>query len=59
MLKTAKVYYVDVSRTAINSKPKQKPHHVFDGQRVFKVRGLRRLKKADEIYIDTFSRSLR
>jgi hypothetical protein len=48
-----KIYYVDVSRTAVNGKRRQKLHYAFDGQKIIKVRKLTKLKNADEIYIDT------
>jgi hypothetical protein len=49
----AEVYYIDVSRTAVNGKRKQKPHYVFDGQKMLKIRRLTKLRNANEIYIDT------
>jgi hypothetical protein len=49
----SKVYYIDVSRTAVNSKRRQKLHYAFDGQKILKIRKLTKLKNADEIYIDT------
>jgi len=49
----AEVYYIDVSRTAVNGKGKQKPHCVFDGQEILKIRRLTKLRNASEIYIDT------
>jgi hypothetical protein len=52
-LNMAKIVYVDVSRTAINGKRKQKLHYVYDGQKVIKVRRLMKLRNADEIYIDS------
>jgi hypothetical protein len=48
-----KVYYIDVSRTAVNGKRRQKLHYLYDGQKIIKVRKLTKLKNADEIYIDT------
>ena len=48
-----KVYYIDVSRTAVNGKRRQKLHYVYDGQKIIKIRKLTRLRNADEIYIDT------
>jgi hypothetical protein len=49
----SKVYYIDVSRTAVNGERRQKFHCVFDGQKIFGVRKLTKLKDADEIYIDS------
>jgi len=49
----SKVYYIDVSRTAVNGKRGQKLHYAFDGQKIIKVRKLTRLRNADEIYIDS------
>jgi hypothetical protein len=49
----AEVYYIDVSRTAVNGKRRQKLHYAFDGQKIIKVRRLTKLRNADEIYIDT------
>jgi hypothetical protein len=48
-----KIYYVDISRTAVNGKRRQKLHCVFDGQKVIKIRKLTKLRNANEIYIDT------
>jgi hypothetical protein len=48
-----KIYYIDVSRTAVNGKRRQKFHYVYDGQKIIKVRKLTRLRNANEIYIDT------
>jgi hypothetical protein len=48
-----KVYYIDVSKTAVNGKRRQKPHYAFDGQKILKVRKLTRLKDASEIFIDS------
>jgi hypothetical protein len=53
MLKMSKVYYIDVSRTAVNGKRGQKLHYAFDGQKIIKVRKLTRLRNANEIYIDS------
>jgi hypothetical protein len=47
------VYYVDVSRTAVNGKRRQKLHYAFDGEKMLKVRRLTRLKDASEIFIDS------
>jgi hypothetical protein len=52
-MKMSKVYYIDVSRTAVNGKRGQKLHYAFDGQKIIKVRKLTRLRNADEIYIDS------
>jgi len=49
----AKMCYVDVSRTVVNSKGRQKLHCVYDGEKIIKIRKLTKLKNADEIYIDT------
>jgi hypothetical protein len=49
----ARVYYIDVSRTAINGKQRQKLHCVYDGRKIIKVRRLTKLRNADEIYIDS------
>jgi hypothetical protein len=49
----AEVYYVDVSRTAINGKQRQKLHYAFDGQKILKIRRLTKLKDASEIFIDS------
>jgi hypothetical protein len=49
----SKVYHIDVSRTAVNGKRRQKLHCVFDGQKIIKIRKLTKLKNASEIYIDT------
>jgi hypothetical protein len=48
-----KMYYVDVSRTAINGKRKQKLHYAFDGQKILRIRKLTKLKDASEVFIDT------
>jgi hypothetical protein len=53
MLKMSKVYYIDVSRSAVNGKRRQKLHYAFDGQKILKIRRLTKLKNADEIYIDS------
>jgi hypothetical protein len=49
----ARVYYIDVSRTAINGKQRQKLHCVYDGRKIIKIRRLTKLRNADEIYIDS------
>jgi hypothetical protein len=49
----AKVYYVDVSRTAVNGKWRRKLHYAFDGQKILRVRKLTKLKDASEVFIDT------
>jgi hypothetical protein len=49
----SKVYYVDVSRTAVNGKMRQKLHHAFDGEKILKIRRLTKLKDASEIFIDS------
>jgi hypothetical protein len=48
-----RVYYIDVSRTAVNGKRRQKLHYAFDGQKILKIRKLTRLKDASEIFIDS------
>jgi hypothetical protein len=48
-----KIYYVDVSRTAVNGKRKQKLHYAFDGQKILKIRRLKKLKDASEVFIDS------
>jgi len=52
-LKMAKTVFVDTSPTAINGKRRRKPHCVYDGERVFQVNKLTRLKNVDEVSIDT------
>ncbi|MCL7384330.1 MAG: hypothetical protein LZ174_08590 [Thaumarchaeota archaeon] len=49
----AKMCYVDVSRTVVNGKGRQKLHCVYDGQKIIKIRRLTKLRNAGEIYIDT------
>jgi hypothetical protein len=49
----SKVYYIDVSRTAVNGKRRQKLHYAFDGEKMLKVRRLTKLKDASEIFIDS------
>jgi hypothetical protein len=51
--KTIKTAYVDTSATATNGKQRQKPHVVYDGERIFKVSRLTKLKNIDEVFIDT------
>ena len=53
VLKMSKAVYVDTSRTAINGKRKRKPHYIYDGERVFGVNKLTKLKDVDKVYIDT------
>jgi hypothetical protein len=48
-----RVYYIDVSRTAINGKRRQKLHHAYDGEKIIKIRKLTRFRNAGEIYIDS------
>jgi len=48
----SKTVYIDTSRTATNDK-KRKPLVVFDGERVFEVNKLTKLKDVDEVFIDT------
>jgi hypothetical protein len=52
-MKVSKVYYIDVSRTAVNGKRRQKLHYVYDGEKIIKIRKLTKLRNASEIYIDT------
>ena len=52
MLRMARTVYVDTSRTATNGK-KRKPHYVYDGERIFEVSKLTKLKDVDEVFIDT------
>jgi len=49
----SKVYYIDVSKTAVNGKRRQKLHYAFDGEKILKVRRLTRLKDASEVFIDS------
>jgi len=49
----AKTVFVDTSPTAINGKRRRKPHYVYDGERVFQVNKLTKLKNVDEVFIDT------
>ncbi|MCL7389975.1 MAG: hypothetical protein LZ173_08635, partial [Thaumarchaeota archaeon] len=49
----AEVYYVDVSRTAVNGKRRQKLHYAFDGEKILKIRKLTRFRNAGEIHIDS------
>ena len=53
MLKMARTVYVDTSPTAINGKRKRKPHYVYDGEKIFEVNKLTKLKGIDEVFIDT------
>jgi len=53
VLKMAKTVFVDTSPTAINGKRRRKPHYVYDGERVFQVNKLTKLKNVDEVFIDT------
>jgi len=48
-----KTYYVDTARTTLNGKRRQKPHMVFDGERVFKAWKLTDLRDVGEVFIDT------
>ena len=52
-MKMARAVYVDTSPTAINGKRKRKSHYVYDGEKVFEVSKLTKLKGVDEVYIDT------
>ena len=49
----ARAVYVDTSLTAINGKRKRKPHVVFDGERIYEIDKLIKLKDVDEVFIDT------
>jgi len=49
----ARTVYVDTSPTAINGKRKRKPHYVYDGEKIFEVNKLTKLKGIDEVFIDT------
>ena len=53
MLKMARRIFVDTSPTAINGKRKKKPHYVYDGEKIFEVNKLTKLKDVDEVFIDT------
>jgi len=44
----ARAVYVDTSLTAINGKRKRKPHVVFDGERIYEIDKLIKLKDVDE-----------
>jgi len=49
----ADIYYVDVAIPADRKKKgRHKTHVVFDGDKVFRVKGLTELEDASEIYID-------
>jgi hypothetical protein len=48
-----RVYYIDVSGTAINGKRRQKLHHAYDGEKIIKIRKLTGFRNAGEIYIDS------
>jgi len=52
-LKMVRAVYVDTSPTAINGKRRREPHYVYDGEKVFEVSKLTKLKGVDEVYIDT------
>jgi len=41
------------SRTAEGKRKKRKPHYVFDGEKIFEVDKLTKLKDVNEVYIDT------
>jgi hypothetical protein len=49
----SKVVFVDTSKTAKNGKKKRKPHVCYDGEKVFEVYELTKLRNYDEIFIDT------
>ena len=53
VLKMSKTVYIDTSRTATNSKRKRKSHIVFDGERVFEIDKLTKLKEVNEVFIYT------
>jgi len=56
VLRMARTVYVDTSRTASRTadgkRKKRKPHYVYDGEKVFEVNKLTKLKDVDEVYID-------
>ena len=47
----AKIVFVDTSRTTTNGK--RKPHYVYDGEKIYKVDKLTKLKNVNEVFIDT------
>jgi len=53
VLKMARAVYVDTSPTAINGKRKRKPHYVYDGEKIYEVNKLTKLKGVGEVFIDT------
>jgi len=53
VLKMARRIFIDTSPTAINGKRKKKPHYVYDGEKIFEVNKLTKLKDVDEVFIDT------
>jgi len=52
VLKISRAVYVDTSPTAINGKRKRKPHYVYDGEKIYKVNKLTKLKNVNEVFID-------
>jgi len=52
VLNMSRAVYVDTSRTSINGKRK-KSHCVYDGERIFQINKLTKLKSVDEVFIDT------
>jgi len=53
----ARTVYVDTSRTASRTadgkRKKRRPHYVYDGEKVFEVDKLTKLKNVEEVFIDT------
>ena len=52
-MKMVRAVYVDTSPTAINGKRRREPHYVYDGEKVFEVSKLTKLKGVGEVFIDT------
>jgi len=53
VLRMARAVYVDTSRTADGKRKKRKSHYVYDGEKVFEVNKLTKLKNVDEVFIDS------
>jgi len=49
----ARAVYIDVSATAIDGKRKRKLHYVYDGERVYKLDKLIKLKGVSEVFVDS------
>jgi len=49
----SRAVYVDTSRTSINGKRRKKPHVVYDGERIFQINKLTKLKSVNEVFIYT------